>query len=251
MTGDQSSGHRNTRRFLRTALDRVPLAYVLAAAAIALIPAYATVAAQADEGSAIFATKCAACHTIGKGKSVGPDLKGITTTEDPGWLARWIASPSALIKAGDPKATRLVKQYPMQMPDLGLSSGDVDAVLAYVAQQSGSARAHVKGPLAPVAAPPPGPPSSAHLLCGRTGWRSRLLPVTFLFGVPTHAVDLLSELRLGRLSNIAMLRSLDEEAWMRVGTANDNQVSVRALAFIMAGHVRHHMGVLRERYGLG
>jgi len=63
--------------------------------------------------------------------------------------------------------------------------------------------------------------------------------------------DLLAELRLVRLSNIAMLRNLDEEAWMRIGTANDNQVSVRALAFIMAGHARHHMGVLRERYGVG
>src|SRR6266852_3132326 len=63
--------------------------------------------------------------------------------------------------------------------------------------------------------------------------------------------DLLSELRLVRLANIAMLRTLDEPAWMRVGTANDSPVSVRALAFIMAGHVRHHMGVLRERYGLG
>src|SRR5882762_87275 len=64
-------------------------------------------------------------------------------------------------------------------------------------------------------------------------------------------VDLLSELRLARLSNIAMLRNLDEQAWMRIGTANENQVSVRALAFIMAGHARHHMGVLRERYQLG
>jgi hypothetical protein len=63
--------------------------------------------------------------------------------------------------------------------------------------------------------------------------------------------DLLSEFRLVRLANLAMLRNLDEEAWARIGTANDNQVSVRALAFIMAGHVRHHMGVLRERYGLG
>jgi hypothetical protein len=63
--------------------------------------------------------------------------------------------------------------------------------------------------------------------------------------------DLLSEFRLVRLSNIAMLRTLDDESWMRIGTANDNQVSVRALAFIMAGHVRHHMGVLREKYELG
>jgi Mycothiol maleylpyruvate isomerase N-terminal domain. len=60
--------------------------------------------------------------------------------------------------------------------------------------------------------------------------------------------DLLSELRLVRLSNIAMFRTLDEEAWSRVGTANNNQVTVRALAFIMAGHLRHHMKVLQERY---
>jgi hypothetical protein len=45
-----------------------------------------------------------------------------------------------------------------------------------------------------------------------------------------------------------MLRNLDAEAWLRIGTANDTPVSVRALAFIMAGHVRHHMGVLSERY---
>ena len=63
--------------------------------------------------------------------------------------------------------------------------------------------------------------------------------------------DLLAEFRLVRLANIAMLRRLDEESWTRTGTANDNQITVRALAFIMAGHVRHHMGVLRERYQLG
>ena len=60
--------------------------------------------------------------------------------------------------------------------------------------------------------------------------------------------DLLSEFRLVRLSNIAMLRTLDEAAWMRMGTANGNPVSVRALVYVMVGHVRHHMNVLRERY---
>ena len=49
-------------------------------------------------------------------------------------------------------------------------------------------------------------------------------------------------------SYIAMLRTLDEEAWARTGTANNNQITVSALAFIIAGHVRHHMNVLRERY---
>jgi hypothetical protein len=63
--------------------------------------------------------------------------------------------------------------------------------------------------------------------------------------------DLLREFRLVRLSNIAMLRNFDEAAWTRTGTANGALISVRALAFIMAGHVRHHMGVLRDRYQIG
>lgn len=73
----------------------------------------------------------------------------------------------------------------------------------------------------------------------------------YMLTAPYHNIeleDLLSELRLIRLGNIAMFRTLDEASWNRIGTANDNQVSVRAIAFIMAGHTRHHMGVLRERY---
>ena len=75
----------------------------------------------------------------------------------------------------------------------------------------------------------------------------------YMLTAPYHAIeleDLLSELRLVRLSNIAMFRNLDEESWARLGTANGSPVTVRALAFIMAGHLRHHMNVLRERYGL-
>jgi hypothetical protein len=60
--------------------------------------------------------------------------------------------------------------------------------------------------------------------------------------------DLVSELRLIRLGNIAMFRIFDEESWNRVGTANGNEITARAIAFIIAGHLRHHMNVLRERY---
>ena len=73
----------------------------------------------------------------------------------------------------------------------------------------------------------------------------------YMLTAPYHHIeleDLLSELRLIRLGNIAMFRTLDEASWNRVGTANANQISVRAIAFVMAGHVRHHMNVLRERY---
>ncbi len=53
-----------------------------------------------------------------------------------------------------------------------------------------------------------------------------------------------------RAANLVLLRRLDETAWARVGTASGTPISVRALAYIMAGHVRHHLGILRERYGV-
>ena len=46
----------------------------------------------------------------------------------------------------------------------------------------------------------------------------------------------------------AIMSHLTDEAWVRMGTASGNPVSVRALAYIMAGHVRHHVNILRERY---
>ena len=51
-----------------------------------------------------------------------------------------------------------------------------------------------------------------------------------------------------RRATLSLLRHLSEEAWLRRGTANDNEVSVRALAYILAGHEAHHVRVLRERY---
>jgi hypothetical protein len=53
-----------------------------------------------------------------------------------------------------------------------------------------------------------------------------------------------------RAANLAVLGRLDPARWARVGNANGSPVSVRALAFILAGHVRHHLGVLKERYGV-
>ena len=60
--------------------------------------------------------------------------------------------------------------------------------------------------------------------------------------------DLAAEWELVRRSNLALFRGLEAEAWRRQGTANGNPVSVRALAFIIAGHGRHHVAILRERY---
>ena len=61
---------------------------------------------------------------------------------------------------------------------------------------------------------------------------------------------LVEELVEVRRGNLAVLRRLDAEGWARVGTASGRPVSVRALAYVMAGHPRHHLAILRERYGL-
>jgi uncharacterized damage-inducible protein DinB len=60
--------------------------------------------------------------------------------------------------------------------------------------------------------------------------------------------DLADELEQVRLSTLRLFTSLDEEDWHRRGVANDDEVSVRALAYIIAGHEAHHMGIICERY---
>ena len=60
--------------------------------------------------------------------------------------------------------------------------------------------------------------------------------------------DLAEELAMVRRANVMMMRALSEEAWRRVGTASDNPVTARALAFVMLGHERHHLRIIRERY---
>ena len=57
--------------------------------------------------------------------------------------------------------------------------------------------------------------------------------------------DLAEEYEHVRRSTISLFASLEHDAWHRRGTANNNEVSVRALAFIIAGHERHHLEILR------
>ncbi|QYO67016.1 DinB family protein [Leptolyngbya sp. 7M] len=60
--------------------------------------------------------------------------------------------------------------------------------------------------------------------------------------------DLLDEFITQRRSNLALIASLSDEDWDLRGTASGAEVTVRALAFIMAGHVRHHLRIINERY---
>lgn len=62
--------------------------------------------------------------------------------------------------------------------------------------------------------------------------------------------QLVSDWAVFREGNLATFRGLDLDSWKRVGTASGKEVSVRALGAILVGHVRHHMNVLRDKYGV-
>ena len=75
--------------------------------------------------------------------------------------------------------------------------------------------------------------------------------------VPAGAFDrrtmasLVDEVVQVRDATMSLVRTLDAEAGARRGTANAKSITVRALVWIMAGHMAHHAAVLRERYGVG
>jgi protein SCO1 len=87
-----------------------------------------------NKGQYIFATHCAACHTIGHGDKIGPDLAGVTHVRERSWLAQFITTPDKLIAGNDPIATELFKKYKqVNMPNLRLAQVDVDALIDYMA----------------------------------------------------------------------------------------------------------------------
>jgi protein SCO1 len=91
---------------------------------------------ELEQGQYTFSTHCAACHTVGNGVKIGPDLLGVTKVRDRAWLMRFIQVPDQMLAEGDPIATALFKQYKeVQMPNLRLASSDVAKILDYLDKQ--------------------------------------------------------------------------------------------------------------------
>ena len=121
------SRQRTRSAFLSVSLLSVCLAPFLA------LPQAAEASASVSEGERIFSQLCTACHTIGKGKLVGPDLSGVTTRREETWLARQIKEPDRMIAEKDPIAMELLKESNnVPMVPLGLKDAQVQAVIAYL-----------------------------------------------------------------------------------------------------------------------
>jgi len=90
------------------------------------------VSAQSD-GAQIFKANCTACHMIGGGRLVGPDLQGITEKRTKEWLKKWINSSSDLIASGDADAIAIFEEYnKVAMTNFYFSDEDSEALYAYL-----------------------------------------------------------------------------------------------------------------------
>jgi len=93
------------------------------------------------QGEYLFATRCAACHTLGNGDYIGPDLQGVTAVRDRAWLSRFIKTPDRVLAEKDATALALLAKYKqVPMPNLLLGDGDVAALIAYLDARSSSVR---------------------------------------------------------------------------------------------------------------
>lgn len=92
-----------------------------------------TAAADIAKGQEIFAAKgCTACHKIGGGKLVGPDLKGVTARRDEGWLKKMILRPDVMIKE-DEAAKKLFVEHLTPMPNQGVDpKSELPFIMAYL-----------------------------------------------------------------------------------------------------------------------
>jgi len=114
----------------------VAVAVVLAALAL-VGPLGSGAAATGEDGKATFDKLCQGCHTIGGGKSVGPDLQGLADRRERAWAEAFILAPEKVIASGDPIAKDLVDEYDMQMPNLGVTAVQIGPLLTFLGFAAG------------------------------------------------------------------------------------------------------------------
>jgi protein SCO1/2 len=100
------------------------------------LEAAALAANVSEKGQYVFATHCAACHSIGHGEKLGPDLAGVTSRRDFKWLKHFIQEPDRMLAQQDPTAVKLFTKYkPVRMPNLNLDETLVNSLIGFLEAQ--------------------------------------------------------------------------------------------------------------------
>ena len=101
------------------------------------------------QGKLTFENRCLACHSIGGGDKLGPDLYGVTKRQDVAWLTRWLENPEQMLKT-DADAKKLLEKYKVPMPNQNMTPEGIKQVIAYF--QWADANVHPHGEEQPAAA---------------------------------------------------------------------------------------------------
>lgn len=134
------------------------LTFLALASSLAAGP-FATAGAQTAAAEADFKRICAACHTVGGGVRIGPDLLGVTDRHSDDWLLRFIISSQAMVKSGDPAAVALFDKYKVVMPDAPYTEAEIGGIIELL-KSGWTSEAAI------AAAPAGAPPSEAEIRTG-------------------------------------------------------------------------------------
>lgn len=99
-----------------------------------------------EAGKKLFKANCAACHSVGANKVVGPGLEGISDKYEREWLGKWIKNSAELIASGDADANAIFNEYnKLPMPAQPVDDAGIDAMLEYIANPGTKKAASPKG----------------------------------------------------------------------------------------------------------
>jgi protein SCO1 len=86
-----------------------------------------------DAGMYLFQSRCAACHTVGQGDAVGPDLAGVIMRRERAWLVQYLRAPEQMLAEQDPITVALSAKYKnVPMSNLRLNHDEIAMVLSYL-----------------------------------------------------------------------------------------------------------------------